>query len=57
MRIPEEYIKKFQELYKKEFGEDISSEEAQVQCLALVRLVAIKKEGEMLEGRGEDVAS
>lgn len=49
MRIPEEQIKKFQALYKKAFGADISSEEAQKQGLAVMRLMAIRQEEELLK--------
>lgn len=49
MRIPTSYIKEFQRLYKKHFGTEISSEEAQVQGLAVMRLVAITLEKEQLK--------
>ena len=41
MQIPTIYVKKFQRLYKQTFGEDISEEEAKIQGLAVMRLVAI----------------
>ena len=44
MRIPTANIEEFQRLYKKHFGEEISSEEAQKQGLAVMRLVAITME-------------
>ena len=44
MRIPTANIEEFQRLYKKRFGEEISSEEAQKQGLAVMRLVAITME-------------
>lgn len=42
--IPEPLIKRFQELYKAHFGVSISSEEAQKQGLAVMRLVAVRQE-------------
>lgn len=50
MRIPTANIREFQKLYKKHFGETISDEEAQIQGLAVMRLVAISmEEKEQLE--------
>jgi hypothetical protein len=53
MRLPDKCIKEFQVLYKRAFGIEISDEEAQTQGLAVMRLVAIKKKRELLEGNGE----
>ena len=44
MRIPNANIEEFQKLYKKHFGVALSSEEAQKQGLAVMRLVAIAME-------------
>ena len=49
MRIPSDCISKFQKLYKQAFGVDISAEEAQIQGLACMRLVAIREEQKLLE--------
>ena len=43
MRIPEKNIKELQKLYKKSFGLDIDTEEAQKQGLAIMRLVALSE--------------
>ena len=39
--LSDEQIKKFQELYKKNFGKDISQEEAYEQGIKLIRLVKL----------------
>lgn len=54
--IPEPLIKRFQKLYKACFGEDISSEEAQKQGLAVMRLVAIRQE-ELLNRKDDNEAT
>jgi hypothetical protein len=47
MRIPSAIIEKFQRLYKAAYGIDIDTEEAQKQLLAVMRLVAVRKEREL----------
>ena len=49
MRIPNAHIEEFQRLYKVAFGIDIDSEEAHKQGLAVMRLVAIRQEQELLD--------
>lgn len=44
MRIPNANIEAFRRLYHKHFGIELSSEEAQRQGLAVMRLVAITME-------------
>ena len=41
MQLTTEHISQFQVLYKEQFGEDISKEEAQEQALKLLRLVQL----------------
>ena len=47
MRIPDALIGQFQSLYRQAFGVDITAEEAQIQGLAVMRLVAIRQENLM----------
>ena len=42
MQIPQDRIEQLKCLYKEAFGEDLSDEEAQVQGLAILRLVAFR---------------
>ena len=51
MRIPDDLIKEFQLLYRNAFGIEISVEEAQIQGLAVMRLVALKREQELNDRR------
>lgn len=44
MRIPDDLISEFQLLYKNAFGIEINAEEARVQGLAVMRLVALNRE-------------
>lgn len=41
MHLSNEHITQFQELYKEQFGENISKEEAQEQGIKLLRLVQL----------------
>lgn len=42
MQIPQDRIEQLKCLYKEAFGDDLSDEEAQVQGLAILRLVAFR---------------
>lgn len=44
MQIPQDRIEQFKCLYKEAFGGNLSDEEAQVQGLAILRLVAIRQD-------------
>lgn len=54
MRIPDANIKQFQSLYKRVFGVEIDSEEAQKQGLAVMRLVAVRQEEKLLNKEKND---
>ena len=60
MKTPEDQIVKFQEIYKKRFGKEISREEAEEKRAMLIRLVKLiykpmtKKEYEQLQKRREE---
>lgn len=51
MKISDDLISEFQLLYKKAFDIEISAEEAQVQGLAVMRLVALKRERKLNDRR------
>jgi hypothetical protein len=53
MQISDKQIKKFQILYKKKFGEDISKQDALDQGIKLVRLVEVvlKEKAKMINNK------
>lgn len=51
MKISDDLISEFQLLYKKAFDIEISAEEAQVQGLAVMRLVALRREQKLNDRR------
>ena len=56
MRISDDLISEFQLLYKNAFGVEISAEEAQIQGLAVMRLVALKREKELSDRRNNSLS-
>jgi len=54
MQIPRELIDRFKALYKKEFGIELSNEEAQKQGLAVMRLIAVRYENKLMKGENNE---